>query len=472
MGIDLGILYLDFTPLLEAAARSPFNAFWYLFLHGGFLVVLFVLWEGGKGLWLHERQHRFGHTLTSVLLCINVPKDNTQSPKAVENIFSQLAGAHKTDNFIDKWWKGKFQESFSFEIVSTGGYIQFFVRTVTSYRDLVEAAFYAQYPAAEISEVEDYTNFAPDHFPNEEYNLWGTEMILANKQYYPLRSYTEFEHQLSQEFKDPMAALLEAMSKIGPGEHIWIQILLTPTDDAWKEEGLALAKKLVGSKVEHKQSLMEKAIGLPGDVITGIASEAFGGNTEEERKKDPPISIMQFLTPGERRVLEALQFKLAKIGFKTKIRLMYLGKKEVFHKGRGVSPIIGAIKQFNTLDLNALKPNKVATTHANYFFVQQRIAEKQRKIMKAYKDRSTHRGGSLYMLNIEELAGIYHFPVMEVKAPLVQKTVSKRMEPPIELPMDAMTAPPRAATAFRNAPAPDDLPLEESDDQFPDPPIR
>ncbi|MEK7607014.1 MAG: hypothetical protein AAB444_02370 [Patescibacteria group bacterium] len=461
MGINLGILYLDFNSLFEAAAHSPFHAFWYLFVHGGFLAVLYALWEGGRRLWLHERQEKYGHTLKSVLLCINVPKDNEQSPKAVENIFAQLAGAHKTDNFVEKWWKGKFQESFSFEIVSTGGYVQFFVRTVVAYRDLIESAFYAQYPAAEISEVEDYANFAPNHFPNEEYNLWGTEMILVNKQYYPLRSYTEFEHQLSQEFKDPMAALLEAMSKIGTGEHIWIQILLTPTDDSWKKEGLELAKKLVGAKVEHKASFAEKAIGLPGDIVSGVVGEIFGGSEEETRKKDPPLSIMQFLTPGERRVLEALQFKLAKIGFKTKIRLIYLGKKEMFHKGRGVSPILGAIKQFNTLDLNALKPNKVATTHANYFFVKQRIAEKQRKIIRAYKDRSTEQGGPLYMLNIEELAGLYHFPVIQVKAPLVQKTLSKRMEPPIELPTKTAYFSPRTSLASHKTPAPDELPLEE-----------
>lgn len=461
MGIDLGILYLDFTPLLDAAARSPFHAFWYLLLRGGFLVVLYVLWEGGRQLWLHERQHKHAHTLKTVLLCINVPKDNEQSPKAVENVFAQLAGAHGSHNFVDKWWKGKFQESFSFEIVSTGGYVQFFVHTVVGFRDLIESAFYAQYPSAEISEVEDYTNFAPNDFPHEEYNLWGTEMILANKQYYPLRSYTEFEHQLSQEFKDPMAALLESMSKIGPGEHIWIQILLTPTDDSWKKEGLALAKKLVGAKAEHKLSFAEKAISLPGDVVSGIVGEIFGGHEEDVHKKEPPLSIMQFLTPGERRVLEALQFKLAKIGFKTKIRLLYLGKKEVFHRGRGVSPIIGAIKQFNTLDLNALKPNKVATTHVDYFFVKQRLAEKQRKIIKAYKARSTHQGGPLYMLNIEELAGLYHFPVIQVKAPLVQKTLSKRMEPPIELPMKSASIPTRAFSSSHKAPAPEDLPINE-----------
>src|SRR3990167_1299226 len=92
-----------------------------------------------------------------ILLAIDIPKGNEQTPKAVENMFSHLAGAHQPLKFHHKWWKGEVPESFAFEIVSLGGYIQFLIHTADWYRDLVEAIVYAQYPDAEIAEVEDYT---------------------------------------------------------------------------------------------------------------------------------------------------------------------------------------------------------------------------------------------------------------------------------------------------------------------------
>jgi len=39
------------------------------------------------------------------------------------------------------------------------------------------------------------------------------------------------------------------------------------------------------------------------------------------------------------------------------------------------------------------------------------------------------------ILNIEELATLYHFPVVTVSPPLIKKTGSKRAEPPFGLPV-------------------------------------
>jgi len=39
------------------------------------------------------------------------------------------------------------------------------------------------------------------------------------------------------------------------------------------------------------------------------------------------------------------------------------------------------------------------------------------------------------ILNIEELATLYHFPVVSVIPPLIKKTGSKKAEPPFGLPV-------------------------------------
>jgi hypothetical protein len=56
--------------------------------------------------------------------------------------------------------------------------------------------------------------------------------------------------------------------------------------------------------------------------------------------------------------------------------------------------------------------------------------------MTAYKFRSDARGRLPHILNTEELASIWHFPVeASVKAPLVQKAPGRKAEPPAGLPI-------------------------------------
>jgi hypothetical protein len=45
-------------------------------------------------------------------------------------------------------------------------------------------------------------------------------------------------------------------------------------------------------------------------------------------------------------------------------------------------------------------------------------------------------GAKPYVLNIEELATVWHFPLPFVKTPLVQKAGAKRAEPPLGLPVE------------------------------------
>jgi hypothetical protein len=418
--------------------EDPFIISWVLFKSGGWVVFLFVLFWGFWQIYLKNIQDKYDTSVNYTILAIDIPKSNEQSVKAMEQFFAHLSGAHFSLNLIKKYWQGKTQLGFSMELISLDGYIQFLVRTPTKYRDLVESAIYAQYPDAEITEVRDYVENIPDLYPNEEYELWGTQFGLANKDAYPIRTYTEFEHSLSsleQQFLDPMAALLESLSKLRNGEQVWLQILITPIDDKWREEGMRLVKKLIKAKIEEKGTLLDRALELPIKLLGEVSDEIFPLGLGGETVKEPPPSIMQHLSPGEKAAVEAIQNKISKIGFKVKFRMIYVAKKEIFNRPRGVAPIMGALKQFNTLNLNAFKPIKKITTKINYFFIQRRTNTRRNKIIKAFKLRSQDRGARAFILNIEELASIFHFPILTVKAPLLKKTESKKAEPPVSLPL-------------------------------------
>jgi len=171
-----------------------------------------------------------------------------------------------------------------------------------------------------------------------------------------------------------------------------------------------------------------------GDTI--IVKAEGTADTKRTEKENP--NKMLYLTGGQKEILQGIEEKMSKLGFLVKGRLIYLAKREVFDKNRGVAPIIGALNQFNTLNMNFFAKVKTTTTAANYFRVDQRIAKRQTRIIKSYRQRigDKRAGNKPFILNIEELATVYHFPEMTVKAPMVKKIDSKRSEPPTELPVD------------------------------------
>ncbi len=419
---------------------NPVATAWWFVSHGGWLFIVLPALYSAWLMWLTDRRHKYAHAISYTLLAVDVPKTTEQGPVAVEQIFATLSSTYINWTLYQRYWLGRIQDSFSFEIVSLGGYIQFLIRAPVIYRDLIEASIYAQYPDAEITEVEDYVQRIAVDFDIADYDLWGTEFKLKNKDCYPIRMYGDFKNELNIEnqFKDPMAALLEVMGRIKPDEDVWLQLLVTPTREHWEHQGRQEVKHLIEGQGRHRDSWFEKLFfKMPlnwMDSFSELIIPLWGH--VEEKAKPVELGTVQKLTPGQKKVVEAIEHKMSKIGFLVKFRMIYWARRETFLKGRGVAAIVGAIQQFTALDLNSLVPAKKMTTKAEYFLKQSRISRKQKRILRHYQSRSAHRGmGHGFILNIEELATLYHFPVTAVKAPLVKKAEVKKAEPPFALPI-------------------------------------
>ncbi len=441
--IQIGPLVIDFTPLLEAAAHSPLFAAWFVLKSGGWIVFFMVAFHYLYEWWTDDYMwDKCFEKWEWVLLAIEVPKENIQTPKAMENILAHLAGAHQTPDLFEKYWEGFAQEYFSLEIASIGGHVQYYIYTPKHMRDLVESAIYAQYTNAEISEAPDYTTDAPERFPDPNgYYCWGTEWKLVKHQAYPLRTYEAFQDETAEEagFKDPMAALLETMGTLLPGEQLWFQIIVEPIEaNSWQHASHAIINKMAGKKKQHSDKWFLKLLEIPIKLFGEIWGAFVGNEIEHEEKRDEPLSQVLYLTSGEAETIKAIEAKAEKIGFGIKIRGVYLSPKAISNKARGRYGLIGAIKQVNTENHNSLKPEtKIVGTHAHYFFTDWRKNWKRGKIVRAYKHRSIWTGLGEFVLNIEEIATLWHFPVTEsARAPLVRKAEVRRGEPPIQLPVD------------------------------------
>ncbi|OGH87644.1 MAG: hypothetical protein A3J93_03945 [Candidatus Magasanikbacteria bacterium RIFOXYC2_FULL_42_28] len=425
---------------------------------GGWTILALIFFWMGSILWVHYRQGKYTKNWQWVLLAVDVPPLYIQSPKAVEQIFAHLSGAKVGPNIGEKFWKGKKQKWFSLEIVGIDGYIQFLIRTENEFRDLVEAAIYAQYAEAEITEVDDYTGILPHHFPDDNYDIFGVEFALEENEAFPIRTYPSFEYNMSKDvvFSDPMAALLENFSRLGVGEQLWLHIVIEPTSHHWKEKGIDLVKDLVaggGSHGGHHGGnwLVDFFSSIPMKIAQELMNvwnwnfEAAEGGHEEEAT----AGKVSELTPGNKTVIEAIENKIAKLGFKSKVRVLYISKKELYNPGKCIDGLVGAFSQFHVQNSNSLVAHHATLKH--YAFKNYRLGLVKHHFVEMFRKRKIKIAGNPYILNIEELATIWHFPLPFVKTPLLQKAETKRGEPPMNLPLETTSGHLR----MRRAPTPE-----------------
>ncbi len=428
------------TILLDFFTRSPMEVVFDLFAIFGWTIFSFLLLFVALEFYVDYRQDKYKADWKWVLLAIDIPPTNLQTPKAVEQMFAHIAGAYNDINIADKYYRGEKQRHFSFEIISIEGYIQFLIRTEEKFRELIETAIYAQYSDAEIVEVEDYVRDIPDNFPNDTHDIWASDFGLSQDDAYPIRSYREFEHNISKDtvLKDPVGTFLESFSRIGAGEQMWFQIIIEPTTNSWKEKAIKKIKQIIGEKEKKKVGVSDHVSKAFYNSLETFGDQIFGRepSSGSEEKSDGEKNELKFLTPGQVKIVEAMEEKISKIGFKTKIRAVYLARKEVFRPSRGIHALVGAINQYNIQTANAIIPTY--KSKASYLFKKYREKYRKELLMKAYKKRKSGIGANPFILNIEELATIWHFPMSHVKTPLLQKAEGKRVEPPSSLPAEVL----------------------------------
>lgn len=403
-----------------------------------------VLWPIFQLAWMNYIQEKYFRSIKWNLLEIKIPKIIEKRPKTMEEFFSNLYSTYDVaiDTLHDIYLEGVIDMWFSFEIVSIEGDIHFYIRTPDLSRKMIESQIYAQYPDAEIKEVEDYVTNIPDDIPSKDYDLWGTDMILEKEDAYPIRTYKYFEDTAAGEFVDPVSSIVEGVSKLAKGEQIWIQILVRAADDEWKKEANDLVLRLIGRKKDKKEGMenpfsiiIEEFADLGRYIIFGFFSavKPIEEKKKEMTKEEEAISLMLHLSPGEKDIVSAIDESVKKPGFETNVRWIYLAKRDIFDKIKGNAIGFSYFSQFGSKNLNSFVPDSRTKTSAYYFLTELRKAIRKRSILRKYKRREFDRKG--YVLNTEELATVFHFPTIEVKAPLVPRVEAKKSKPPSGLPV-------------------------------------
>ncbi len=406
------------------AIAEVFSYVWFIILPMAFYYVFKLTWKD-------YAQIKWLKSLEYVLLEIIPPRNIEKSPQPMESVFWGISGVLKTHNALEEWVGGQMTFRFSFELVSDEGTVHFYIKTPKQFCNLIEAHLYAQYPDVIINEVPDYVNDVPAIVPNKEWNLWGADFDFVNPDPYPIRTYRHFEEDVTGKMIDPLSALVESMSKLEPGQKIWLQYVVIPLHEKWNKEEHKIIDELAQRTKKPEgifKNLWKDLADIFGNILGGLFSPPEFAKKEE--KEEAPLEFR--LTPVEKEILKAVENNIGKNMFKVKMRFIYLGKRENFDK-TNVSAFVGGIKQFNDINLNSFKPNDKSKTYASFLWVDARTRFRQRKIFKRYRDRDPT--GAMIVLSTEELATVYHMPDMSVVAPGVTFVEAKRGGAPANLPV-------------------------------------
>jgi len=428
-------IYIDPNNIFQVLQGNPFKVYARLFMEGGWLVLLISLIWGFYFAWIYLQRRKWIKTIDYTLLAIDVPKDNEKSVQAVEELFNTLHGIISTKTEWEKKILGRMQLWYSLEIVSIEGYIQFLIRTPSAEIELVKSAVYAQYPDAELTEVEDYMSLIPQDADEEDskYSAWGMDYYLGRQNYLPLKTYPNFEHSMTQTFIDPLASILEVMSKLAPGEFIGIMMMVQPVKDKQiplNDNGQRAIDKLMGRKSTVSKNLVDKTMDTVMEGVNWASETVYQLWDEIDDQAQDERAMLKMLTPDERAKIMAIESKMGKIKYRVKMKSCYVAPKDRYSRARGYHGMQGAFKQFD--GFNRLKAVK---TKAKYFITKKRRYWKIRRFLRRYTERDFFESRE-FILAVDEVASLYHFPQMDVMAPLIKKAETKTVEPPTGLPLE------------------------------------
>lgn len=370
-----------------------------LFRFYGWVVVVAIF---GYLILQNRRRETWVSSTDNILLRIDVPKDNEKKELSAEQMFASLHGILRPRSELIK--EGSMQEHVSFEIVSKQSSIQFYVWTPRHLKDFVESQIYAQYPSVQIKE-------GPDDYSQTEIGgrtIYGGELGLNKATVLPVKTFASFE-------VDPLAGITGILAKLEQtGEEVWIQILARPLDDSWQEQGKDFIEGIKGgAKKDWSIRLSENMLQIPIYILSNFAKALVAppsASATPEKKVE--------LSPGQQGMIKAVEEKITKLGYSVKIRIAYLGNDEITAKQR-MQALVGGFKQFNTTNLNGFV---IVKTYNSMEFIED------------YQSRLFYDDG--YILNIEELASLYHLPHKSVATPNIVWTTAKTSEPPSSLPAE------------------------------------
>lgn len=231
----------------------------------------------------------------------------------------------------------------SLEIFATGQNIAFCFTASDEVAEVFSGQVYGLAPDCDILEITDFVNQI-----NDKVQFLTSELTLTRNDLFPLKTYTEFEG-------DSLSGLLSVLTKCVPGEMVFVQVVVKSVSD---------------SSLLHFRLNSRKRI---------------------ERFRQL-FRVKYWFKKGIKDTFkEKIDNKTSGRLFKTNVRVGAISTNAKVNPLTQIQALIGAMSNFNTLDLNQFRPGKIKR-HSTLMKVKRRFL------------------GNGFLLSTKELATLFHLP--------------------------------------------------------------
>ncbi len=321
--------------------------------------------------------------------------------------------------------------------LATDGKIGLFVRGSEGAVSLAENQLYAQYPDIDVSQIGD------DPFiPKDGEKIVSLDLGLADPEVFPIKRHPQFDDLLTRANVDPIAGLTSALARyVVPGMRGHIQIVLKPLGGSYRRRAIRflplLKRGLAAESTRFAQvfTRVQMARGwkrillIPVSILLGgfrawpgfhkyFASplSLFSDNAEPSHTMDPEEIRQASMRSHDREdPVAGAADKVNRLLFLCNVRLSVIAPAGEEAKALAkLTEIAGSFQQFTLPQSNGFK------------------ALKARSVERISHDLSS----APYVLSAEEIATLWHLPTILVQTPNLDWVLSKKLQPPINLPTE------------------------------------
>ena len=372
----------------------------------GFVILLLVLRS-----FLHKNKNLFT-AFKNVILVVQMPKsgneegskqqaDTTQQVQEkiahMETFFSTIGGMKMQKGF--KAWLFGREDIFSFEIVLNKELISFHIAVPEYLSSYMQEQLQAQFSSAQIEQVADYNIFNPKGV------IFGTYLTFKRPYYFPIKTYKKIE-------SDPLNAITNTLSQLDANAGAAIQFMVRSAPGSWHSMGTKVSQEM------HQGKKLEEATKkAKGGLFYGVAKLAKPKSKDEAGA--PPKEYK--LSALEEDMAKGMEEKTSKAGMEVNIRLIVSAENEVKAKSY-LDNIVNSFTQYNIYQYgNSLVRSGDRLNRLAHDFIYRNF-NSRRKIL----------------LNSEEMASVFHFPLPSTETPKIDWLLFKRAPAPINMPLEGI----------------------------------
>ncbi len=389
--------------------------YWVFYIFIGIFVIYLIL----KLIQLYIKTHWIvPEKYHEIILKVQLPKvskssDQKSDEKTLQQIQEEISvmetffaaiGGLKPEKGFKTWLFGR-NDDISFEIVLLEGKIMFFISVPKYLRSFLEQQIHGQFPEAFIEEVLDYNIFSPQGV------VVGGYLVFRREYLFPIKTYKNLQ-------SDPLNAILNTFNKFDKDEGAAIQILARSAKKKWHNWGIQAVSKM------HQGKTMKQAVAMTNPKLLNklfweIKDLFKSAKTNEQAQQTEEIHKLSSM---EEEAAKGIEEKASKAGLDVNIRIIVSSKTKAKAELR-LNDIINSFSQFNIYEYgNSFQPKTgVKIKKVVYDFIHRKFDE-----------------SSLIVMNTEELASIYHFPLPSTVAPNIDWLSAKMAPAPLNIPKEGI----------------------------------